>query len=103
MSKQEKWKELETGNVIKLEEGQRAEGRFIKIEESQKYKDSYAVTIEVKGEEQPSVLFVNNIVKDLLETNKVSLGQNIAILFVGMKENQSKTFKYKKYKLFVEG
>ncbi len=93
-------KELTSGNVVKLEEGQRLDGEFISCDVSAQYKDSYA--LKVKDGEEIKVTFVNNIVKDLIEGNAVKPGQKIAVLFKGMKDNKSGTAKYKDYAVMVD-
>ena len=93
-------KELTSGNVFKLAEGQRADGEFCGIEPSAQFKDSYALKIKTGGDLK--VLFVSNIVKDLLTANNVQPGQKISVLFKGMKSNKSGTAKYKDYAVFVE-
>ena len=92
-------KELTQGNVVKLEEGQRLEGEFVSCDQSATYKDSYALKVNDNGEVK--VCFVNNIVKDLLESNSVLPGTKIAVLFKGMKDNKSHTAKYKDYAVMV--
>ncbi len=94
------WKEAKAGDVVKLKQGERIEGLFVDIQESKKYSDSYALTIETKKGKQ--VLFVNNIVKDLITTNSIMKGQEIAVLFKGQKENESKTFKYNDFALLFK-
>jgi len=93
-------KELTSGNVVKLEEGERLDGEYLNCEESSMFKDSYAV--KVKDGEEVKTLFVSKIVKDLLETHNIKPGQKIGILFVGMKDNKTGTAKYKDYKVFAE-
>jgi len=93
-------KELTSGNVVKLAEGDRLDGKFVSCEQSAQYKDSYA--IKVDDNDEIKVLFVNNIVKDLLETHTVKPGQKISILYVGLRDNKTGTAKYKDYKVFAE-
>ena len=100
MDKKDQWEEATSGNVIKLEPGERIEGIFKQIEPSLTYKDSFALHIEVK--EENTVLFVNKIVNDLLSTNSIKHGQEISLLFVGMKKTIDGKFEYKDYKLFFK-
>lgn len=94
-------KELTQGNVVKLEEGQFLEGKFVSCDESATYKDSYALkVIDETGETK--VTFVNNIVRDLITGNGVKQGQKVRVLFKGMKDNKSGTAKYKDYAVLVE-
>lgn len=94
------WKEATSGDVIKLEEGDRVEGKFNSIEVSSMYPDSYALSMDVDGDSK--VVFVNNIVYDLINRNNIQKGQEIAVLFVGLKDNAKGTRKYKDYKLFFK-
>ncbi len=93
-------KELTSGNVIKLAEGESIEGEFISCDVSAQYKDSYA--LKVKDGDEIKVTFVNNIVKDLLEGNSVTPGQKVRVLFKGMKDNKSNTAKYKDYSVLTD-
>lgn len=96
----EEWKEATSGDVLKLEEGDRIEGKFLGIEVSSMYPDSYALTIDVEGEQK--VTFVNNIVHDLINRNQITPGSQIAVLYVGLKENAKGTRKYKDFKVFFK-
>ena len=92
------WKQATSGDVIKLEEGQRVEGIFKNMEASILFPSSFAVTVEVKGEKK--ILFANSILHDLIVKNDIKLGQEIAILYVGEVKNQQGTRTYKNYELF---
>jgi len=93
------WKELESGDVIKLEAGEQVNGKFVLLEESRTYKDSYALTLETPQGQK--VLFVSNIVKDLLQKNGITPGQEIAVMFKGMRKNKAGTAEYKDYSVMV--
>ena len=92
-------KELTSGNVVKLEQGQHLEGEFVSCDESAMYKDSYA--FKVKDGEETKTTFVNNVVKDLLDSNAVKPGDKVRVLFKGMKSNKSGTAQYKDYSVFL--
>lgn len=94
------WKEAKSGDVIKLAEGERVEGTFQALEESSLYPDSYALKLNVNGENK--TLFVSGIVASLLDSNNVQKGQEIAVLFAGMKSNSKGTRKYKDFKVFFK-
>lgn len=91
--------ELNSGNVLKLAEGQRADGEFCGIDPSAQFKDSYA--LKLKQADGIKVIFVSNIVKDLLSVNNVQPGARIGVLFKGLKDNKSKTARYKDYAVFL--
>ncbi len=96
----ENWNELKPGEVIKLAEGEHLTGKFVSIEESTMYKESYAVTLDTeKGQE---VTFVSAIVKDMLNKNSVNVGDNIRILYKGMKKTKDGSREYKDYSVFVQ-
>lgn len=94
------WTEATSGDVVKLEEGKRIEGKYLDCTESVTYPDSFNLKLDVDGKTQ--VVFVNNIVVDLLKSNSVKQGDEIAVLFVGMRDNAKGTRKYKDFKLFVK-
>ena len=96
----EDWKEATSSEVIKLQAGERVEGEYLGMEESALFPSSYALNIRVSGENK--VLFINDILKDLIVKNKIEMGQNIAVLYVGDKKNQKGTRSYKEYKLFFK-
>jgi len=93
----EDWKEASMGNVVKLEEGQALTGKFVSIEESKQYPGSYAFKVET--ETDVKVTFVNSIVKELIESNNIMKGQDVRLIFKGMKENEQGTRSYKDYSL----
>lgn len=93
-------KELTSGNVVKLQQGERIDGTFINIEPSAQYKDSYALKIQVGNDIK--VIFVSNIVKDLITGNNIQQGKKISVLYKGLKSNKSGTAKYKDYTVFTE-
>jgi len=99
-TKGENMKELTSGNVMKLNEGQSAEGTFQGIEVSAQFKDSYALKMKIGNNLQ--VIFVSNIVKDLLTANNVQVGDKIKVHFKGMKSNKSGTAKYKDYAVYTD-
>lgn len=78
--KKQKWKTLTSGNVVKMKEaGDKVTGKFLKLEESALHKGSYVVTLQDTETEENKVVFVNNIVKDLIEKNEVAIGSIICI------------------------
>lgn len=93
-------KELTSGNVMKLTAGQSAEGTFQGIEPSAQFKDSFALKLKIGNDLK--VIFVSNIVKDLLTANNVQHGQKVKVHFKGMKPNKSGTANYKDYAVYVE-
>lgn len=96
------YKEATSGDVVKFEkEGDSLEGKYVGHEESAQYKNSFALKIDVK-DKGVKVVFVSNIVIDLLKTNSIKQGQQIKVEFLGLVENQAKTFKYKDYKLLFK-
>jgi hypothetical protein len=97
---EEKWLEAKSGDVIKLEVGERITGIFKGIEESVLYPSSYALSLEIEGELK--TLFVNSILQQLIVKNEIKINQKIAILYVGDVKNQSGTRTYKDYKLFYQ-
>ena len=94
------WKLAVNSEVLKLEEGERIEGKFISIEESKKFSNSYALTI--KTLEGNKVIFVNDIVKDLLLKHSIQHNQEIALLYVGKVKNQKGDNEYKMFELFYK-
>jgi len=93
-------KELTSGDVVKLEAGDRIDGEFVAIEQSKQFADSYAVHIGTP--EGNKVVFVNNIVRDLIEKNGVLKGTKIAILFKGLKKSEKTGREYKDYSVFAD-
>lgn len=93
-------KELTQGNVVKLEAGEHLEGLFLSVEQSEMYKDSYA--LKVKDGDEVKVTFVNNIVKDLLESNGVKPMTKIRVLYKGMVKNKEGSRSYKDYSVLVD-
>ena len=96
----EEWQEASNSEVIKLQAGDRVEGEYLGLEESALFTGSYTLNIRVSNENK--VLFVNDILKDLIIKNKISMGQQIAILYIGDKKNLKGTRSYKEYKLFFK-
>lgn len=89
------------GDVVKLEKaGDHIDGKYVGIEESRKFKDSFALRIEnAKGIQ---TLFVTKILKELLDVNGVMKGQTIRVLYKGKKANEAKTREYNDYELYVK-
>ena len=88
MEKKESWKKAESGEVIKFDkEGDVIVGIFEGIEQSKKFKDSYALSLTIA--EEIKVLFVSKIVKDLIERNKILQGMTMKITFTGDKISQN--------------
>jgi len=94
------WKEAKLGDVVKLEAGDRIEGKFIELEQSKLYPDSYALKVETL--DGIKVVFVSTIVKGLLESNSIMKNQEIAVLYKGLKKNEAGTRDYKDYSLFFK-
>ena len=97
----EKYKKAEDGDVVKLDEGDVLEGKFISMEESKKFPNSFAITLDT--EEGQKVLFGNKILFDKIMKAQIKVNQSIAIDYKGLKENQTKTAKYHDYDLYYEG
>lgn len=95
----DEYKEAKQGDVVKLEKGQALEGTFVNIEPSQQYKDSFAFRVNVNGEVK--VTFVNNIVKDLIESNQIKQGQAVKLIYNGKKKSD-KGMEYKTYTLLYK-
>jgi len=97
----EEYKEATSGNVVKFEkEGDSLEGKFMCIEESATYKDSYA--LKIKTTDGLKVVFVSSIVLDLINSNNIQKETQIKLVYNGKIENKSGTFKYKDYKLLFK-
>lgn len=95
------FKEATSGDMVKLEnEGDSIQGTYLGIEQSKQYKDSFALKVRVG--EDTKVVFVNNIVADLIATNSIIPGSEIKLEYLGMKDNKAGTFKYKDYKLYFK-
>jgi len=91
------WKAATHGEIIKLEAGQSLEGIYAGIDQSKEYADSWCFKIEKDG--KTTGTFVNNIVKELIETNNIMNGQEVRLTFKGLKENEKGTRSYKDYEL----
>lgn len=95
------WKEASMGDVVKFEKsGESIEGTYSSIEESRKFKGSYALRIETR--EGLKTVFVSNIVKSLLDANRVSAGDQIKLVFKGKVWNEAKTYEYNDYSLLLK-
>lgn len=94
------YKEASMGDVVKLEKaGEFIEGRYTSIEESRKFKGSYAMRIETaKG---LKTVFVSNIVKGLIDANQVESGRQVKLVYKGKVMNEAKTYEYNDYSLLL--
>lgn len=98
---EKEFKEATGGNVVKFEkEGDSIEGTFLGYEESKQYEKSYAVRI--KDGEVNKVVFVSNIVIDLIRSNQIQIGQEIRIVYQGKKKTIDGKKEYNDYKLFFK-
>jgi len=94
------WKEAKNGEVVKLDENESLQGKFISLERSKLYNDSFAFSVE--NEQGIVSTFVNNIVVELVERNNIVKGQLVKLTYLGMKENESRTRSYKNYQLLFQ-
>lgn len=104
MEEQEKvnsWKEATSGDVVKFEKpNDSIQGVYLCHEQSTLYEDSYAVKVSVG--EATKVVFVSKIVVDFIKSTNIQVGQQIRIVFLGMKETKDKRRKYKDYKVYYK-
>lgn len=100
MAKENKeWKNAKQKSFLKFEkDGDYIEGKYIDIEESTKFPESYLVTIKLLSGEVSGV-FVSKMVKNLIEENNIAIGQEIKITFLGKKKTQDGKTEYNNYKL----
>jgi len=88
-----------SSTVVKLREvGDKLEGKFVKIERSAMYDDSFALHVIV--DKEPQVAFVNKIVNDAIGTYKA--GKLICVISKGMKKTEDGKKEYKDYDVFLE-
>lgn len=95
---EKEYKQAKSGDVIVLEQGDYIEGIYKGHEESRNFPGSYAFKVE-----QPDglkVVFVSKMVVDLIASNSIMVGQQIKLVYKGMKENEARTREYKVYDLF---
>jgi len=95
-----KFKELKSGDVVKFTKpGESISGTFISIEESKQFANSYAVKLKVGDDIK--VVFVSNIVADMLKTNNVQPGSDLMIEFTGKKTSEKSGMDYNTYKVYA--
>lgn len=94
------WKEATTSEVVKLEPGDRIEGKYVSLEKSALYPDSYALVIETN--DGSVTTFVNEVARNLIEHNNIQPDTEIALIFVGMKKNLAGNREYKNYQLLYK-
>ena len=94
------WKEATSGDVVKLKEGERIEGKLVTIEPSTQYPESFCLKLDTK--DGLKVTFVSNIVKDLIESNSIMKGQDMAVLFKGLKKSEKSGREYKDYSVLFK-
>ena len=94
------FKEIGKGDIIKLEKGQCLIGKFINIEESNQYADSYL--IKVMNNNNVIGTFVSKIVYNMILDNSITKNDEIKIEFLGLKETKDGRNAYKDYKLYTK-
>ncbi len=82
------YRQVEQPEMVKVENvGDSVEGGFVAIEESKKFKDSYAVTFhDAKKDGALSCVFVSPQARDLFIRSKVKNAQNFILEFTGEKK-----------------
>ena len=94
------FKKVEQPEQVKMEKpGESVRGKFLAIEESAKYAESYAVTFRGKGEKL-QVVFVNKMARDLFARAKVKNGQEFILEFLETRTSE-KDMVYNVYELHV--
>lgn len=99
--KDEQWDEVEQAEVKKLEtENDYIVGYFVDIEKSRKFPKSFALRYKESGKLR--VVFVNNIVDDLIKTVKLNEGDKFKLVYTGLKSSDDESGnEYKTFKLYV--
>lgn len=99
--KMTEFKKLENMEVVKLENsGDNIEGIYRGFDESRQYPGSYALKIETGGKVR--IVFVSNIVIDLLTAHNIEQGREINVLYTGKKKSENSGREYKTYELFAK-
>ena len=96
MSEKE-WNKATSGDVVKLEQDQSLEGKYVGLEQSKTYPDSWGFKVETP--EGVKCVFVNNIVKDLVASNNIMKGQEVKLTFKGLQKTEDGKKEYKTYDL----
>lgn len=92
------WEEASQSNVVKLEKGEVLIGRLVSVEPSNSFEGSYAITVE-NEENGLQMLFVSNIVVDLITKHSIAKDDLVAIKYLGLVQNKAKTREYKDYEV----
>ena len=97
------FKRVEQANVFKFErEGDFIRGLYLGIEEAKKFPGSYALKYRDHVSKESMVVFVNNIVKDVLSQNadQIFIGKTeIFITFKGKQKTQDGSREYNDFDL----
>jgi len=93
------WEKVVQPEVMKLKEKEEVKGEFLKIEQSTMFPDSHALHMKIDNE--PKVIFVNQLLRGMLEQSGVVRGDAIKVIYQGMKSTEDKKRKYKVYDLLV--
>lgn len=96
-----KMKLAKDSEVTKLEnENDKVEGKLISCEPSSLYPDSWALKLDTdKG---LVTTFVNVIVKQRIDENSIRHGDNIVVVYKGLKKSERTGREYKSYDVYFE-
>ena len=95
------YKQAQSGEIIKLDTpGLIIEGIYLGYEESKQFPGSWALRIKIVDDIK--VVFVNNIVVDLIESNNIKKNQEIKLEFLGMKKAEKSGREYKDFNLYYK-
>ena len=99
--KQEKeWKKAESGQVFKfVKENDSVEGIYLGHEQSKMYPESFAVTLK-RPDDTIVIVFVSNIIAELLKKNQIHINQKIKIVYLGKKKSETSGMEYNNYELY---
>lgn len=94
----DEWKEQKGGDVVTLAPGEKISGKYVSMEQSKKFPDSYGVKIDTP--EGQKVIFANELLRQKIEDSGVMRGQEVMIIFEGLKKNETGTREYKLFQFF---
>jgi len=93
------FKKVEAPEIVKLKAiGDQIKGQFIRIEPSTKYADGFALAYS--DNEKPKVTFINQVAKQLFDTNSVKKGEEFCLIYTDDKEGGNG--KYRVYELYLK-
>ena len=87
-------------NITEWTLGEIVKGKFVSLEQSKKYPDSYL--LEVKKGKDVIKKWVNNIVKDKIDQIDVPESTIIEVEFLGMKKNVKGDREYRDFRVSYE-